>query len=750
VLNWKQLVRQSDDALGKLDIAEVNWACTAGLPGADHVDHKEHLATLDAWTALVKETTEAELPKFRKRPQDYSLRHEEYFRCKCLIEVLKQKVGVGFDPSGFEYGLFPKTGAEFLFGLTATKCGTYTTMPVLWAAVGRRLGYPIKLVQARWRSGGPHLFARWDQVGKFAFNIEAVSVDLKSPHMDFYRNGTQFGAGADVEKDLCLFESMSPRMELAMFLVQRGQTWTELENFRRATEAFAWASAVHPRNVRYAQYLMSLIRGWHERLQTRKPPRWPAMVLDFPQRRFPDVLPREVEQDILLAEATENLLNDPNLEDRWWAALRSGRATECPARAVASLGAEGCQVRFDLHRPAAGYFDSRPAVEPLLRYPQWSPPPTPPAPPRFPAVTIPALPSAGPGKELHWRQLVRLPEHELAALDLAEMNLACIADFPDTENVDRQECRDILDFMTRDVAAYTREHEDWLQRWPEKFKNSRARFCALCLVSRLQRHHGVQYNPAKKPLEVPFDSADTFIHGVLLTRLGTCSNLPVLYAAVGRRLGYPIKLVSTLTEQAGHQFARWDDSSGECFNIEGTSEGLMIPPEEHYHDIMPKMVTPELSADAEYLQSRTPAMDLADFITARGHRWREMGRYREAIDSYVWGHVLRPTKELPFTRVTFAVKQWLAVLSPRIPKGFPPFQLHFDRRWPDPFGYEKETEILKLEAAEALLNDPACEEGWWGPMRGGERVALPLHFDARFKATGECRIEFVMLGGSAK
>ncbi len=222
--------------------------------------------------------------------------------------------------------------------------------------------------------------------------------------------------------------------------------------------------------------------------------------------------------------------------------------------------------------------------------------------------------------------------------------------------------------------------------------------------------------------------------------------MPVLYAAVGRRLGYPIKLVSTFTERAGHRFARWDDPGGECFNIEATSEGLMIPPDEHYQELLPKEVSPEIAADAEYLQSRTPVMDLADFITARGLRWLEKERYREAIDSYVWGHVLRPTKELPFARVALAAKRWLEALSPRIPKGFPPFQLHFDRRWPDPFAPEKETEILKIEATEVLLNDPACEERWWGPMRRGEKVDVPLQFDARFKATGEGLIEFKMPG----
>ena len=47
------------------------------------------------------------------------------------------------------------------------------------------------------------------------------------------------------------------------------------------------------------------------------------------------------------------------------------------------------------------------------------------------------------------------------------------------------------------------------------------------------------------------DARDVFLHGLTgPERRGTCSSLPVLHVAVGRRLGYPLKLVTT----KGHQF----------------------------------------------------------------------------------------------------------------------------------------------------------------------------------------------------
>ncbi len=56
------------------------------------------------------------------------------------------------------------------------------------------------------------------------------------------------------------------------------------------------------------------------------------------------------------------------------------------------------------------------------------------------------------------------------------------------------------------------------------------------------------------------------VSGIRLTR-----HMPVLYVAIGRRLGYPLELVTT----KGHVFACWEDSN-DRFNIEGTNEGLNL------------------------------------------------------------------------------------------------------------------------------------------------------------------------------
>jgi hypothetical protein len=38
------------------------------------------------------------------------------------------------------------------------------------------------------------------------------------------------------------------------------------------------------------------------------------------------------------------------------------------------------------------------------------------------------------------------------------------------------------------------------------------------------------------------DSRDDLLHGLLTRKLGTCASLPVLFVAIGRRLGWPMHL----------------------------------------------------------------------------------------------------------------------------------------------------------------------------------------------------------------
>jgi regulator of sirC expression with transglutaminase-like and TPR domain len=75
---------------------------------------------------------------------------------------------------------------------------------------------------------------------------------------------------------------------------------------------------------------------------------------------------------------------------------------------------------------------------------------------------------------------------------------------------------------------------------------------------------GIRYNPDRIAISGNLDpndrffadSRDIFLHGLVGNRrMGTCSSMSVLYAAIGRRLGYPLKLATT----KAHLFLRWED-----------------------------------------------------------------------------------------------------------------------------------------------------------------------------------------------
>lgn len=125
-------------------------------------------------------------------------------------------------------------------------------------------------------------------------------------------------------------------------------------------------------------------------------------------------------------------------------------------------------------------------------------------------------------------------------------------------------------------------------------------------------------------------SQDLFINGLLDGTGGTCTSMPVLYVAIGRRLGYPLKLVAG----TGHLFLRWDDSvTGERFNIEGTSRGFLSHPDEQYINWPRKPARAEIEG-GYLLKSMTPREELAAFLDSRGTCLLHSGRLSDAAKAY--------------------------------------------------------------------------------------------------------------------
>lgn len=233
--------------------------------------------------------------------------------------------------------------------------------------------------------------------------------------------------------------------------------------------------------------------------------------------------------------------------------------------------------------------------------------------------------------------LLNLPAEGVTKVDIARMNLLCAEGLPGTREMDVSRCLTQLDTWANRVRHETARHAYRFKRNPAEFEHSEGFFRMLMLAVVLAEDFRIQYDPKRRgdPTTASAndgffaDSRAVFIHGLLGSeRKGTCSSLPVLHAAIGRRLGYPLKLVTT----KGHLFVRWE-GNGERFNVEATGEGLNKF-EDGYYRTWPDTVTDEEVAAEGYLKSLSPPEELAVFLSIRGLCLREAGRINEAAESF--------------------------------------------------------------------------------------------------------------------
>lgn len=323
-----------------------------------------------------------------------------------------------------------------------------------------------------------------------------------------------------------------------------------------------------------------------------------------------------------------------------------------------------------------------------------------------------------------------MTDEQLEAIDVAVRNLICAEGLPGSDRIDIELCVKRLDYWAKCVRQATEHHLPKFHADPGKYQNSEAFYQALCLVTILQRDLGVTYNPAKKSPDVPFDTADSFIHGVLQGSGGTCATMPVVYAAVGRRLGYPIRLVKA----PRHLLARWDGPGGERFNIEATAMGLACPPDDYYRTgcyEMPRIVEKGFG----FLVSMTPRTEVAGFLAQRGCRYLQCGNYKESADSFVWASVMAPEDKQYQRDVKVALNKWADRLDALRPKGFPVFGVQFPpRRYPDFVPVLIERQTIFYEKLDECLSDPKRDREWWEPLRkskGIQPVGMPKSIEVR-------------------
>ena len=190
--------------IAKQDVGLLNLLCAPNLVGSEGLDVARCMARLDNLAAFVKAGTERNYHRFRSDPHYGHC--EPMWRMGMLVTIVKLDYGAAYDPDVADdlkrTGDSPFTDSQniFVHGLLADdpkrRWGSCSSIPVLVAAVSRRLGYPVKLAKNR-----KHIYARWDDGQGFAFNVEASNpAGMTVLSDDYYRSDPIYGPAAERER----------------------------------------------------------------------------------------------------------------------------------------------------------------------------------------------------------------------------------------------------------------------------------------------------------------------------------------------------------------------------------------------------------------------------------------------------------------------------------------------------------------------------------------------------------------------
>jgi len=139
-MHYERWCNPSEAELAKRDIAEVNLSVAQGLPLAGNFDIEALLRQLDEWSVLVERAISRSWK--RRSSAEYSHLTGNQFRLLVMVTTIQRDLGVQYNLP-FTDGEYDATDSRnlFLHGILAGHGGTCVTMPVLYIAIGRRLGF---------------------------------------------------------------------------------------------------------------------------------------------------------------------------------------------------------------------------------------------------------------------------------------------------------------------------------------------------------------------------------------------------------------------------------------------------------------------------------------------------------------------------------------------------------------------------------------------------------------------------------
>lgn len=227
------------------DFAELNLLCGSNLNGTKDIDIEGCLNRLDQLVEMVKSETARNWGRWQRDPAEYE-NSLAFYKMGMLITVVRKDYKACYNPAlimpptvqnNRDDSFYNNASDIFLQGLLSDrKMGTCSSMPVLYVAIARRLGYPVHLVSAK-----GHLFCRWDD-GKERMNFEGtgegIRTDPDSKYMEW-----PFKISQQELSHSTYLKNLNPQQELAIFLSLRADCL--IANGRNAEALTALSQALN-------------------------------------------------------------------------------------------------------------------------------------------------------------------------------------------------------------------------------------------------------------------------------------------------------------------------------------------------------------------------------------------------------------------------------------------------------------------------------------------------------------------------
>lgn len=283
-----ELLAIKPEELENVDIARMNLLCAEGLLGAEDLDVEKSLDTLDRWAKHVERETLRNYHRFIEHPEEYE-NSEAYYRMMMLAMVLQEDFRTHYDPERALPQVLGKREPNDIFYADASdvfihgllggaRHGTCSSLPVLYVAVARHLGYPVNLVSAE-----EHLYLRYE-AGTNHLNVDAAGEGFITHPDEEYRKWPHPLTDEEI-KTYGFLQPMSQQRVLGAFLAIRAGCLTSMKKFDEA--AASW-EAVN-RYLPTTPVLQRIVELAKERASdTHKAERWEELWYQIVHQPIPD------------------------------------------------------------------------------------------------------------------------------------------------------------------------------------------------------------------------------------------------------------------------------------------------------------------------------------------------------------------------------------------------------------------------------------------------------------------------------